>query len=221
LPRGLNHLQPFHFYTECRLVQLTGTSARNLPELAAILHNISGSSIFYHTHHGFLSHHFEKPVVYNDFAVWVLEALQEDALAEKLAAIDLLAFTTIRQLREAILELIESYLPPNHTPVRQCPPGDEFHLCRSKSFILPTGLVARNPAEFFVKLRAVTNASLYFHFLEARLRLGKPTNDFSQWLESHGQVQLAEAVDQLDPYSHTLDELKEDLLQLGIRYGVY
>jgi len=216
----MNQVQPFRFFTERRLVELTGLSARNLPELATILHTVSGSSVFYHTHHEFLAHHFEKPVVYNDFAVWVREALQEDALAERLAAVDLLAFTTIRQLREAILSLIESCMQSRNRDSRECLPDDEFHFCKSKSFILPTGIVAQDPSDFFAKLPGITTSSLYFHFLEARLRLGRPTNDFSHWLASQGQLQLSHAIDQLDPYRLTLDELKDDLIQLGSKYGV-
>jgi hypothetical protein len=213
------HAEPFFFYTERRLVELTGLSARSLAELAAILRQVPGSSIFYHTHHLFLSHHFEKPVVYNEFALWVGEALQEQALAEKLAAIDLREFTSIRQLREAILAVVEQHLRQPETALRVAPPGDEFHFCKSKSFVMPTGMVAHDVREFFALLRQVTNISFYFHFLEARLRLERSTNDFSQWLSWRGETALAAAIDALDPYMRTLDELKADLLALGRRHG--
>jgi hypothetical protein len=172
--------QPFIFHTERRLVSLTGLRAKNLHELLSALREVSGSSIFYHTHQQYLSHHFEKPLFYNDFALWVSHALQEERLAEKLAAIDLLAFTSIRQLREAIIAVIETYLDENGGRIRDCPPGDEFHFCKSKSFIMPTGIVAHEVPEFFNKLPQVTNISMYFHFFEARLRLERPTNDFSR-----------------------------------------
>jgi len=216
----MNQPQPFRFFTERRLVELTGLKARNLPELATILQTVPGSAIFYHTHHEFLSHNFEKPVVYNDFAVWVSEALQENRLAEKLAAVDLLAFTTIRELRENLLGLVAAHLKECKGSPRECPPGDEFYFCKSKSFIMPTGIVAQDPADFFAKLPQITTISLYFHFLEARLRLGRPTNDFSQWLFSRGETQLAEAINRLDPYTRTLPELKADLIKLGSKFGV-
>ncbi len=217
----MNPSPPFRFSTEQRLVELTGLSARNLSDLSAILHTVSGSSVFYHTHHGFLSHHFEKPIVYSDFAVWVSEALQEDGLAERLAAIDLLAFTTIRDLRESILGMVEDHIRTSKGQLRECPPGDELHFCKSKSFIMPTGIVAQDPVDFFAKLPGITTTSLYFHFLEARLRLGRTTNDFSHWLASQGQTKLAAEIDQLDPYTRTLDELKEELIDLGSRNGVH
>ena len=76
-------VQPFRFSTERHLVELTGLKASDLSQLLASLREVPGSSVFYHTHQRFLSHHFEKPVVYNDFAVWVGEALRETALSER------------------------------------------------------------------------------------------------------------------------------------------
>ena len=211
----MNHNEPFHFYTERRLVELTGKQAKTLAELRALVEKVPGSSIFYHTHHMFLSHHFEKPVVPNDFSVWVTDALQEDALGEKLAALDLLSFTTIRHLREAILALIgERMAEPDFEP-RRARNGDAFHFCQSQSFIMRTGEVAHDVAEFFQKFERITNIALYFHLLEARLRLGRPTNDFSAWLEDRGEPELAKAIDTLDPYGFTLDELKAQILEMG------
>jgi hypothetical protein len=216
----LNHNEPFRFCTERRLVELTGLRATTLSELVEILREVSGSSVFYHTHHMFLSHHFQKPRVDNDFSVWVGESLQEDALAERLAAIDLRTFTTIRDLRERIISLISRHLESSRGRVRECPPGDEFHFSRSKSFIMRTRIEAADPVDFFSKVALITNISLYFHFLEARLRLERPTNDFSQWLTWRGRDDLAQAIDALDPYELTLDELKQAILDIGRRNGV-
>jgi hypothetical protein len=211
----MNHTEPFVFYTERRLVSLTGLRASNLGQLLENLRDVPGSSIFYHTHHMYLSHHFETPLFSNDFALWVSEALQEGALGEGLAAVDLLSFTSIRDLREAIIATIERSISEDGRRMRECPPGDEFHFCRSKSFIMPTGLIARDPKDFFAVLPEVSNVSFFFHFFEARLRLGRPTNDFSQWLAWCGEAALAKSIDNMDPYSMTLNEFKERVIALG------
>src|SRR5260370_8173711 len=109
-------LTPFVFYTERRLVGLTGRKARNLGELLRHLREVSGSSIFYHTHYLYLVHHFEKPRFYNEFANWVSQALQEERLAERLAAIDLLANTPIRGLPEVSNSSIEDHFKNVATP---------------------------------------------------------------------------------------------------------
>jgi Family of unknown function (DUF5752) len=216
----LPHAGPFYFVTERRLVRLTGRRARTLGELAAHLCDVSGASVFYHTHHLYLSHHFRRPVFYNDFANWTQEALQAAVLPEELAAIDLLAFTAIRPLREALLAVMTRHLTDAALSSRHCPDGDEFHFCESQSFVMPTGIVADDPPDFFRKLHEVTSQSLFFHFFGARLRLGRPTNDFSAWLEARGKPRLAAAIDRLDPYAVTLDELKQQIIQIGVpRHG--
>ena len=215
----MNHTEGFAFYTERRLVALTGLRASNLGGLLRGLKHVPGSSIFYHTHHMYLSHHFETPAFSNDFALWTSEALQEERLGEQLSAIDLLSFTSIRELREAVISTIEKSIGEDGRRKRECPPDDEFHFCRSKSFIMPTGIAAADPAEFFRVLPGVSNISLFFHFFEARLRLERPTNDFSQWLAWLGEPGLAKAIDALDPYSVTLDELKREIIQLGEGVG--
>lgn len=207
---------PFVFYTERRLVGLTGRKARNLGELLRHLREVSGSSIFYHTHYLYLVHHFEKPRFYNEFANWASHAIQEERLAERLAAIELLTITSIRDLRTAIVTTVEEHLKSEGTR-RDCPAGDEFHFCEAKSFIMPIGVVAHDVPEFFEQLGRVTNACLHFHFFEARLRLERPTNDFSQWLRDLGENRLAKAIDRLNPYVMTLDELKEEIGKLGRR----
>ena len=68
---------PFVFYTEERLTLLTGRKANTLQGLLDNLREVSGSCIFYHTHHSYLSQHFQRPLFYNDFATWVERALQQ------------------------------------------------------------------------------------------------------------------------------------------------
>jgi len=213
-----NTIEPFVFYTERRLVALTGRKASNLEELASHLAQVSGSCIFYHTHYLYLTHHFEKPRFYNEFANWASHALQEERLAERLAAIDLLAMTSIRELREAIGSVIQKHLESNRNGLRQCPPGNEFYFCEAKSFIMPTGQVAHDLAEFFETISHVTNACLHFHFFEARLRLERPTNDFSKWLADLGETRLAQKIDRVNPYAMTLEELKRAIVELGRKY---
>ena len=205
----------FIFDTELRLVVLTGIKASSLKELRAALAEVPGSSIFFHTHQEYLAHDFQRSAHSNDFARWVSQALREEALAEKLGAIDLLAFTTIRELRDAVIETVDAYLDELDDPGYECRPEEAFHFCRSRSFVLPTGIVAEDVDDFFRKLASISHASLYFHFFEARLRLGRLTSDFSRWLTDRGRADLAAAIDALNPYVRTLDELRRDIVRLG------
>ena len=114
--------------------------------------------------------------------------------------------------------MIEKHVGDGARRERECPPGDEFHFCEAKSFIMPTGMVAHDVPEFFEQIAQVTNACLHFHFFEARLRLERPTNDFSQWLAALGERRLAKAIDRLNPYAMTLEELREEIVKLGRRH---
>jgi hypothetical protein len=209
--------QPFRFFTERHLIVLTGLKARNLPELLRNIESVPDACVFHHTHSHYLSHSFEKPLVYNEFAAWVSHALQEKRLAEQLAAVDLFGFTSIRDLREELVRTIGRFLQESGGRLRESPPGDEFHFAKSKSFILPTRLQAATVSEFRANLPHITSMTLYFHFFEARLRLERRTNDFSAWLHSIGEKELAEDIDRLNPYDYTLNELKQRIIELAER----
>jgi len=205
---------PFVFMTELRLAVISGVAARTLPELRHGLETVPGSSVFYHTHQAYLAQHFQKPVYYNDFARWVSDALREYVLAEQIAALDLLSFTSVRQLREAMLALMDARLAARPATAA-APDGEAFYFCRARSFIFPSGLTAREVPDLFRAIGQVSDASLYYHFFEARLRLGRTTNNFSDWLTRQGRPDLAAQIDGLDPYIRTLSELKEAIAAIG------
>ncbi|MBK9169377.1 MAG: hypothetical protein IPM24_18205 [Bryobacterales bacterium] len=211
----MDRREPFVFFTEQRLVVITGRHASDLGELLEGLREVSGSSIFYHFHQRYLSHHFEKPPFRSAFADWVARALLEERLAEKLTGIDLFSMRSVRQVREATAEAIERYLAEVNGRLRKCPEGDEFHFCESKSFVVPLGLTAHNVRELAGLLPRVTNASLFYHFFESRLRLERTHSDFSEWIAYRGAPELAAAIDRLDPYLFSLDKLKAEICRLA------
>ncbi len=69
--------------------------------------------------------------------------------------------------------------------------------------------------EFIEILKKITIDSIYFHIFEARLRLEKPTNDFSCWIEnSLGDKNLANSISSFDPYTSTLEDLRKKLIRI-------
>ena len=223
MPERANELMtpsaPFVFCTERHLVVLTGRKATTAAELFHHLTEVSGASVFYHTHYLYLAHHFEKPNFYNDFANWVSQALQEERLAERLAAIDLLVMTSLREIRENLIAVLDRHLrDSNGNDSRRCPPGDEFHFCESKSFVMTTGQVAHDARELLSMVGSVSTSCLHYHIFEARLRLERPTNDFSEWLRQCKEERLARRIDRLNPYALTLPELQHEIVKLGRPY---
>jgi hypothetical protein len=206
--------ESFHFTTRLNLTVLTGRQARDEPELLENIKTASGSVIYHHTHRFIQQHQFISPEPPNDFAFWVTNVLQEDILGERLAAIDAIQFSTIRSLQEKLISTIETYLEKNPN-LRTAPSGEEFNFMSSITFILPTPYTAHNLQEFYDDLDRISIHSLYFHIFEARLRLGRRTNDFSLWFEkSLREDKLAQTIAGLDPYTYTLEGLRQHLRRL-------
>jgi Family of unknown function (DUF5752) len=209
-----HQVKPFRFASSLSLTLLTARRARDLAELLAHLRAVPGSVIYYHTHHFLVQHQYLSPEPPNDFAHWVTNVLQEDRLGEQLAAIDLIQFRTIRALRERIIDVIETYLDQRRE-LRTAPDGEEFHFRESASFIVPTQHVAYDLREFADCVEQIGFGSLSFHFFDARLRLQKGENDFSEWLDTAlGEEQLARQIARLDPYTYTLDGLRKEVVRL-------
>lgn len=208
--------EPFRFYTRLHLTELTGLKASNLTQLSRHLKAVTGSSVYYHTHRFLQQHQYLSPEPPNDFAYWVQEILGEEALGERLASTDIMQFSTIRSLRERIVEIIKEYLAEHpEAKMRFAREGGEFHFKKAVSFILPTRYVSYDLQEFVDILKRITIDSIYFHIFEARLRLEKKTNDFSHWIESSiGNASLAKEIAGLDPYIFTMEELRQTLVAM-------
>jgi len=205
---------PFRFNSRTHLTELTGLKAHNLREMADILKKVPESVIYYHTHRYLEEYHQLSAEPSNDFAVWVGDALGEEVLGERLAAIDTFSFPTMGALRTTLVSNIEEYLSREAHP-REAAEGRCFYFMKAVSVILPAPYVAHDLREFVEALRKITPGSLYFHVFESRLPLGRGMNDFSIWLdESLGDKEMAEEVAKLDPYTYTLEGLRSALIRL-------
>jgi hypothetical protein len=211
----------FEFYTRLNLPLLLGVRARNVPDLLSGIKAAPGASIYYHTHRFLQQHHYLSPEPPNDFAFWVTGTLGLDALGERLASIDTIRFRTITAIQQKLIEVLEAYRRESRSPSPESPEGEEFHFLSCRTFILPVGLGAKDLAEFVAVLRTVSINSIYFHMFEARLRLERGENDFSNWFETIGHKDLAAEVARLDPYTMTLEGLRKSLIQKVERHVLH
>jgi hypothetical protein len=202
----------FEFKNMLNIVKSTGGKASTLRELRDNIRKVSEESIFHHTYR-----YFSKGVILeytNDFAEWVGVGLEEGALAEHLSNIDIFSFGSTGELRAKILEVISGYLDSFPEP-RPALPGNEFYFSESISFVFPAGLRARNLAEFYMALKYLDAGSIYYHFFEARVRLGKGEDDLSKWIdEVIGAPGLAEEMRAIDPFMHTIEKIREHLIEI-------
>ena len=207
---------PFRFSTSLILQEATGLRAATLAQLAQLLREVPDGCIYHHTHHFLLIHQSFTPEPANDLAYWVTEVLGEELLGERLAGIDIMAYASLSALREVLVRTVEEYLRDSPTArLRFVSAGQEFFFVKSVHVIMPTPYTATTLAEFAQALERVSLHALYFHMFDARLRIGRTTNDFALWVsEQLGLQKLGERMAHLDPYAHTLDALRQTLLSL-------
>jgi len=199
-------IEPFEFKQCISILKSTGRKAKNLRELRDVITVISEECIFHHTYQYFLKGHILEYT--NDFAHWAGESLEERSLAEHLSNIDPYDFKNIQDMRGRLLNVIDEYLK-NFPEPRQATPGDEFYFNETVTFIFPVGIRIKNLAEFLTAIKYVDPGSIYYHFYEARIRLGSGVDDFSQWIEDYfGKKELAANIRNIDPFMHSIEEIR-------------
>jgi hypothetical protein len=205
---------PFYFNSASHLLRIGREKATTLAVLLEAIRNCPESSIFQHTFQTLAEHHFISGGFSNDFSHWTFSSCNEVELAERLAAIDVREFTSIAALRERLVHIIESYLQKNPRAATRVA-MEPFYLMASDLVVVPTPYVARNLEEFADGLRKVSIHAIYYHFIDARLRLKLNSNDFSVWLEKELDLpQAADKVNRIDIYTSTLEDVRRAILKV-------
>src|SRR5437763_15334520 len=174
---------PFYFATSEHLLRIGRYKATNLSELLHAIQVCPEDSIFQHTFRTLQEHHFIRQGFSNDFAHWSLFACNEPALAEQFASVDVREFTAIEGLRRRMVEILDEFLQ-SHNMSGSRPAHEPFYFCPADIVVLPTAFCADTLKAFLDGLNQVSVHSIHHHFIEARLRLHRMSNDFSHSLES-------------------------------------
>jgi hypothetical protein len=185
----------------------TGQRAESLHQLRNLLAEVSDECIFHHTYRYFAKGHIMEYT--NDFAQWAGKSLEEGMLAEHLSLIDPYSFGSVAELRTELLRVIDLYTAAFPNP-RVAMTGNEFYFMEAVTYIFPARLRIQNLAEFLIGLKYVDISSIYYHFYEARVRLGKQVDDFSKWIEEVvGASHLAAQIRAIDPFMHNLEGIRD------------
>jgi len=206
--------KPFYFNTSAHLLRITEYAANTLSELLDALRQCPEDSVFQHTFRTLQEHHFLREGFSNDFAHWALASCNEPKLAEALASVDVREFTSVAELRQRLVEVMENALRDD--PRAGGKIGEErFYFCASDIVVIPTTFKAQTIYEFAEGLRRVSLHSIHHHFIEARLRLKLMSNDFSQWLhEDMGLTETARALNRVDIYTATLEDVRRQIVRV-------
>jgi len=204
--------EPFFFNTSEHLLRIGRQKAANLSDLLRAVQTCPDDSIFQHTFRTLQEHHFIRQGFSNDFAHWSLFACNEPALAEQLASVDVREFTAIDGLRRRMVEIMDEFLHA-HPQSGSRPAHEPFYFCASDIVVLPTPFAPDTLKGFLDGLNQVSVHSIHHHFIEARLRLHRMSNDFSNWLEQEvGLKEAADAIERIDIYTNTMEGV---LLQIA------
>lgn len=205
---------PFYFNSAAHLLRISREKATNLQELLDAIRVASDASIFQHTFQTLEEHHFIREGFSNDFSHWAFSACNEVELAERLAGLDVREFTSLAALRERLVDIMESYLKKYPRAATRAA-LEPFYLIAADLVVVPTPYVARNLEEFADGLRKVSIHGIYYHFIDARLRLKLNNNDFSVWLEEELDMgQAADRVNRIDIYTSTLEGVRRSILRI-------
>jgi trehalose synthase-fused probable maltokinase len=211
-------LQPgegaFAFMACMELKEFVGLRAENERQLAQLLDEVPLDSIYYHTHGFLLRPRLLAGAYPNDFATWVDVHVRDRVLGERLAMVDPADFTTLQALREELVSVVDEHLRRIGV-VPQVVSGEHFEFIQSRIVEIPTGVEARTLQELRDALLEIDQSALYFHLVEARLRLGRGRNDFAAWLERGlGLPDLAVRVQAVNPYAGSLEQARARLIAI-------
>lgn len=209
---------PFKFFVKLTLPKLTGIYALNLKELLKGIQASDENILYYHTHHFLLQFHNVSPAAPNDFAYWITNVLGEELLGEEISSIDLYSFETMDKFKTELIIRIENFISKNKN-TRQVEPQSRFNFTKAITFIMDTKKYAYSLSDFLDILKNITVYSLYYHFFEASFRLKSRKNDFSMWIDNELNLpELAKKITNLDPYTHTMNELKNSIIKIIEQY---
>lgn len=205
---------PFYFKTSEHLLRIGRYMASNLCELLKSIEECPEDSIFQHTFRTLQEHHFIRQGFSNDFAHWSLSACNEPILAEHLASVDVREFTAINEIRRRMVQILKDFLQAHpESGTRRA--HEPFYFCASDIIVLPTPYAPETLPGFVDGLKHVSVHSIHHHFIEARLRLKRMSNDFSTWLEEDvGLKQAADAIERIDIYTNTMEGVRLQIARI-------
>lgn len=207
-------VKPFYFNTSAHLLRITRQKANSLSEFLTALRECPEGSIFQHSFQTLQEHHFIREGFSNDFAHWAVSACNEPSLAEGLASVDVREFTSVSELRERFIQIVQNFLDRSPSAADRSA-KETFYFCASDTIVIPTNFKASSLQEFAQGMRSVSVHSIHHHFIEARLRLKLMSNDFSQWLyEDLGLTEAARQLNRIDIYTITLEDARNQIIRI-------
>src|SRR5436190_22424809 len=152
---------PFVFNSASHLLRIGTERASNLSEFLEALRVCPDASIFQHMFQTLAEHHYIREGFSNDFAHWAFFSCNETGLAERLAGIDVREYTSIADMRQRIVQILEEYFKRNPESASR-KALETFYFCSSDTVVIPTAIMANDLDEFIDGLRRVSLHSIHY-----------------------------------------------------------
>jgi len=208
-------MTPFVVMDCVLLTRMSGLpEAASLRELRERIAVCGVNVLYHHFHETLLRPSFDYPDYHNDFAVWARLQLSDPVLAERFGVLDPYSFSSLEELRSAMLDIIDERI--NAIPVaRAVSRGGEFYFFEADTVVFDTGDRISALSELAPAVARMTTGSVFFHFIEAQRREPIGMDDFSAWLLRFGDETQAcrNALQSIDTGFLTLSELRKEICE--------
>ena len=159
----------------CGLVGRRPIIFRNLLQA---LETCPDDSIFQHTFRTLQEHHFIRQGFSNDFAHWSLFASMSRPWPNNSPASTCASSLRSRDLRRRMVE-ISAHIWRTKTGLDPGLPTSLFYFCASDIVVPADAIFVRHLRRISERHQPISVHSIHHHFIEARLRLHRMSNDFS------------------------------------------
>ena len=90
-----------------------------------------------------------------------------------------------------------------------------FHFCDVTRIVYLADKFAYDLESFRHVFTSISNDSLYYHFIESRIKNDTCTDDFSTWIKRElGLTDLGQQIEELDIYVYDLTELRQKICEV-------
>jgi hypothetical protein len=184
----------FELLSVVHLVRPAGARARNLESLRLWIAEATAATLFYHTVQCPLRHPHALEPPPDDLSAWVHGVVQDRETAERIAFAVQSRSGSAADLRDALLEVLES-VPEKARFAHAAPPASEFVFLTAESVPVPTGVMAADAEELVRCLGEAEPGVWFYHLIEEPWYAPGPPA-LVRWARDHGGPQLARLLEE-------------------------
>jgi uncharacterized protein DUF5752 len=201
----------FELQSVVHLVRPAGRLAHHLEELRVGIGASSPQTLFYHSLQHVLRHPAVEELHPADFTAWINGVVQDRETAERVAFAIEQSANTPDQLRDSLLEVLDS-IPEKTRVLRDAPEDGEFTFLDMESVLVPTGRVCEDASDVIAHFGEANPSVLFYHLIEQPW-LAPAQPSLLQWLRDQGDERLARLLELVAGSGQPLETIRRRILR--------